>query len=244
MPACVPLFSRISQTSMLKRNLVPFLFSMLGLTSACAEVVLGPFRPGTGSWTTVSQGSFEPLAEGPLPVRNDYTLTGSYYLFASLPASGSASVTAAAAYGGAKGVHVIPGTFGGPGIALTLGQTIPVTPGSRYVLSAFIRIPNTTGTGTIHLDLWDSPNNIIPTASKATDQWQFVYGTFTAASTVVGARAIVDGNVSSLDAFFVDELAITPESQFLLPVPEPTIQSLLAVGACLVVGGLISRRGR
>lgn len=186
--------------------------------STAQEALQGPFRPGTGNWTVVKGGGFE-IPPGPLVVSATYILDGTWFVLRSLGSSGSASVDPVAAARGGQGVVIRPGVFDGPGIGLTLGATLRLPSGVPHVLSAWVRRPNPSlKNPQMYLDLWDAPGDIsVPIPARP--GWQFVYGVFTPTSADVGIRAVVDGNVTELDELHVDEMAITPLSEFRPPEP-------------------------
>lgn len=180
------------------------------------QALVEPFRPGTGSWTLVKDGSFE-IPRGELVARTGYVLDGSWQLVLAAGSSGTARIDGTAAARGTNGVVVSPGTFNGPGIALTLGTVLNLPAGVPHVLSGWVRRPNPSNSkATIYLDLWDIPGDI-QVSVPPRPGWQFVYGTFTPWGSPVGIRAVIDGNVQPGDELQVDELAITPLAAFLPP---------------------------
>lgn len=186
-------------------------------SSVLAQVALeGPFRPGTGSWTPVAGGGFE-VPAGPLVSRVGYVLDGKWFLMTSAGSGGTASVDSVAAARGTNGVAIMPGTFDGPGIGLTLGATFRLPVGVPHVVSAWVRRPRPfQGAAEMYLDLWDAPGDIqVPIPDR--EGWQFVYGVFTPTVAPVGIRAVIDGKVTPQDELHVDEIAITPLGQFLPP---------------------------
>ncbi len=196
---------------------------VLSLASATAlwaqQALVEPFRTGTGSWNLVKDGSFE-ITRGELVARTGYILDGSWQLVLAAGSSGSARIDGTAAARGTNGVVIVPGTFNGPGIALTLGTAMSLPSGVPHVLSGWVRRPNPTNSkATVYLDLWDIPGDI-QVSVPARPGWQFVYGTFTPGGSPVGIRAVIDGNVQPSDELQVDELAITPLSSFQPPEPQ------------------------
>lgn len=186
-------------------------------SSVLAQVALeGPFRPGTGSWTPVAGGGFE-VPAGPLVSRVGYVLDGKWFLMTSAGSGGTASVDSVAAARGTNGVAIMPGTFDGAGIGLTLGATFRLPVGVPHVVSAWVRRPRPfQGVAKMYLDLWDAPGDIqVPIPDR--EGWQFVYGVFTPTVAPVGIRAVIDGKVTPQDELHVDEIAITPLGQFLPP---------------------------
>jgi len=196
---------------------------LLGLTISTSAVlaqnaaIQGPFRGGTGHWTTVQDGGFEGVLNGPLPVYSGYVLPGSWYLYTASGSGGSATVTTNEAAQGTKAVRIQPTVFNGPGIALTLGATMKLQAGRPYVLSGFVnRLGTVDAPAQVGLDLWGAPGNIrVPV--PAVPGWQFVWGVFTPTVAPVGIRAVVDGRVGTNDVVIVDELAITPLEEFRAP---------------------------
>ena len=195
--------------------LAPFLVA----TAWAQQALQGPFRPGTGSWSVVKDGGFE-VAPGTLPTRYAYVLDGAWFLMTSLGTSGSASIAPVAAARGNHGVVIRPGGFSGAGVALTLGSLFQLPAGVPHVLSAWVRRPNpANGAAKMYLDLSDTPGDIaVPIPAKP--GWLFVHGTFTPTSSAVGIRAVIDGQVTTLDELHVDELAITPLATFRPPEPQ------------------------
>ncbi|MBM3902297.1 MAG: hypothetical protein FJ379_09440 [Verrucomicrobia bacterium] len=135
----------------------------------------GTLRPGTGSWTPVEGGSFE-ITRGELAAWTGYVLDGNWQLVLPAGSGGTARIDGTAAARGTNGVVISPGTFTGPGIALTLGATMSLPRGVPHVLSEWVRRPNPSNSkATMHLDLWDVPGDIfvfIPSGPG----WQFVHG--------------------------------------------------------------------
>lgn len=180
------------------------------------RALVEPFRPGTGSWTLVKDGSFE-ITRGELVARTGYVLDGTWQLVLAAGSSGAARIDGTAAARGTNGVVISPGTFNGPGIALTLGAAMSLPAGVPHVLSGWVRRPNPSNSkATVYLDLWDIPGDI-QVSVPARPGWQFVYGTFTPWGSPVGIRAVIDGNVQPSDELQVDELAITPLASFMPP---------------------------
>lgn len=196
---------------------------VLCLASATAiqaqQAVVEPFRPGTGSWTPVKDGSFE-ITRGELVAQTGYALNGNWQLVLAAGSSGSARIDGTAAARGTNGVVISPGTFNGPGVALTLGATLSLPAGVPHVLSGWVRRPNPSNSKvTVYLDLWDIPGDI-QVSVPARRGWQFVYGVFTPRGSPVGIRAVIDGNVQPSDELQVDKLAITPLASFQPPEPQ------------------------
>lgn len=180
------------------------------------QALVGPFRPDSGAWTLVKDGSFE-IPRGDLVSRAGYTMDGTWQLVLANGSSGAARIDGAAAARGTNGVVIQPSPFNGPGIALTLGEAMNLPVGVPHVLSGWVRRPNPSNSkATMYLDLWDIPGDIqVPIPARP--GWQFVFGTFTPNGNPVGIRAVVDGSVQPTDELQVDELAITPLSRFQPP---------------------------
>jgi hypothetical protein len=193
------------------------LISLVPTASPRAQQALaGPFRPDSGSWTVVKDGSFE-MPRGDLVSRVGYTLNGTWQLVLAAGSSGAARIDGGAAARGTNGVGIQPGTFNGPGIALTLGSAITLPAGVPHVLSGWVRRPSPANSkATMYLDLWDIPGDI-QVSIPPRPGWQFVYGTFTPSGIPVGIRAVIDGTVQPTDTLEVDEMAITPLSSFQPP---------------------------
>ena len=206
-----------------------FLISLLSAAvfSAQADVLLGPFQPGTGSWTTVPQGDFE-FGPQAIPAIASYSGSGTMVLILSAGSSGNASTDPLAAQGGSLGGIIRPNAFVGPGIALAYNGVVQVNAGVSYVLSAFVRRPTPEASqANVYLDLWDVPGDLKVETSANTSGWQFVWGTYTPVSnTQISARVVVDFNVGLNDVVYVDSLALTPASHFQPPsiaVPKPSV---------------------
>ena len=191
---------------------------LLGAKSRAQSPIFEAVRPGTGNWLTVQDGNFESLG-GPLLVSNAYITQGYWYLFTSVGTTGTAAATDVAAYRGLRGIQIRPGINSGPGIALTLGRTYTLASQAPHVLSGWVRrSTNTSPSANVYLDLWGAVGGF-KVVTAARPGWQFVYGTFTPGFAPVGIRCVLDGVVSSTEEVWVDELAITPASQFSPPSP-------------------------
>lgn len=191
---------------------------LAGAPVLTADTVFDPVRPGTGSWTVVDGGGFESVS-GALPVFTTYVTPGNWYLFTSASSSATATATAeaSAARVGGTGIRVRPGSFNGPGVALTLGKVMNLPAGVPHVLSGWVRRSATPSAGAkVYLDLWGAVGGF-RVDTVAQPGWQFVHGVFTPGGAAVGIRAVVDGAVPQGEEFSVDELAITPLSQFVAP---------------------------
>jgi hypothetical protein len=210
----------------LTRCLLPLMLAAGG-SALRADVLTGPFQPGTGSWDTMPAGSFE-SGPGPLRSSTSYSLAGDMFLLRSIGSSGTASTEYAAAQAGSLGAVIHPGTFSGSGIALSYDGAFSVGAGTQYVLSAFIRRPSPGGSlAHIYIDNGDNAGDYSVNTSAATDGWQFVWGVYTAPQhTGVTPRVVVDFQVSPTDVVYVDEFAFTPLADFQPPVqavPEPAV---------------------
>jgi hypothetical protein len=178
-----------------------------------AGVVVGPFVPGSGHWTTVPGGDFE---FGPQTIPPSPGTHGVYWLNSSI-AAGTAKTTSAAAVNGGFGVDIVPTiNFNGAGMGV-LSTGVAVTSGQTYVISAFVkRLNPQTSPARIYLDLWTPP---IATAQTNSTEWQFIYGTFVANGNLVYPRLVIDSMVSTADEIYADDVSVTPASTFVPPTP-------------------------
>lgn len=207
-------------------------------------VVTGPFAPGSGSWTVLPGGDFE---AGPheLPVNTRYgPLKGDMELFQSRGASASAFRSNSAAFRGSKGVDLQSGTFQGAGVAVTYYDLYPVQPGASVVLSVLVRRANPAASkARVFLDFWDAPGTTRIVAKPLVDEWQMLHATYTAPKeggpVMLGARVGVDGEVTPDDHIFIDELAITPSSGFVLPKAASSGSVSGAEGAAELANGFV-----
>lgn len=194
----------------------------LGQGSVDSHALVGSFLSAAQGWTLVPGGDFE---TGPtnLPVNFTYgPLVGDMELFVSAGASGTAQRSPLAAFNGNGGVDVKPGRFTGPGIALTYYKTLTYSPGQSLVLSAFVKRLKPAGSkASVALDFWGAPGTASIPVPATTSEWQFVYGIFTVPTLggpiTVGARVNIDGDVTPDDEIYVDDLSVTPLSQFVPP---------------------------
>ena len=201
--------------------LVASVVSGFGQSNTNNHALVGPFVSGAKGWTPVPGGDFETGSTN-LPVNFTYgPLIGDIELFVSAGASGSAQRSAPAAFSGSAGIDVKPGPFTGAGIAVTYYKTISVQPGQSVVLSAFVkRLHPAASKAEIALDFWGAPGSVSIPVPATTSEWQFVYGVYTAlagAPINIGARLNIDGVVTPDDEVYIDELSVTPLSQFVPP---------------------------
>ena len=190
-----------------------------------AEVLVGPFLPGTGNWNVLPSGGFE---YGPQTIRtaNSYAYKQDvFYLNALVSGAGTASTSPVAAEVGSLGALIQPGTFNGIGVALSYDGKLQVN--VQYVLSAFIRRPTPDGSlAHIYIDNGGNQGDHQVFASAATSEWQFVWGVYSVSATGLTPRIVMDTKVGPNDVLYVDEFAATPLSQFHPPVagvPEPAV---------------------
>lgn len=214
-----------------------------------ANVLVGPFIPGTGSWDTLPTGGFE---YGPQAIRtsNGYAFKGDvFYLNALVSGAGTASTSSVAAEVGNFGALIQPGTFTGIGVGLSYdGKLIPPG-GEDYVLSAFIRRPTPGGSlAHIYIDNGDNPGDHKVDVLATTSEWQFVWGIYHYQGAGVTPRIVMDTKVTPSDVLYVDEFAFTPLSEFQLPVetvPEPAVTwSLLGMTIPAFLASKWIRRNR
>lgn len=208
----------------------------LGQSTVEHHSITGPFITGSGQWTPVPGGDFE---TGPvdLPVNFNYgPLVGDMELFLSSGATGTAQRSSAAAFDGSSGIVLKPGRFTGAGIALTYYRTIAVPPGQSVVLSAFVkRLKPASSRASVALDFWGAPGTSSIPVPATTSEWQFVHGVFLAPSPGrvmnVGARLVIDGEVTPDDEVHVDELSVTPLLQFSAPIQGGVLTGPFAPGS-------------
>lgn len=200
------------------------------------KAIIGPFLPGSGMVRTVPGGDFE---TGPveLPVNSSYRpLVGDMELFVSAGASGTAQRSPVAAVNGSSGVIIRPGRFNGAGIALTYYRTLAVQPGQGVVLSAFVKRLKPAGSrANVALDFWGAPRTSSIPVPATTSEWQFVQGVFKAPPfdgvVSVGARVVIDGEVTPEDEILVDDLSLTPLFLFAPPIQGGVLTGPFAPGS-------------
>lgn len=175
------------------------------------NVLVGPFVPGSGSWTRLPNGGFE---------TGDLSGEAGYRENEPFPGMGTVQVHGGAAYAGAFGATLTSlGAFQGPGITLEYRSGFNLLPSTVYVVSAFLRVHSQTSTNArIYLDLWDVPGDPAILADRTTTDWQFVWGLFDSRNTTwVGFRVVADSYLQEGDSVDIDEIAITPLESFQLP---------------------------
>jgi hypothetical protein len=218
--------------------------SLLALALApagLADIVYNP-QIGSGSYTVVPGMDFNNPA---ILSYGGYTGGGGLFLAPS-PFGDSTGIISPAfgAIGGGIAVTSLS-TYSGPGTGVTWDGVLPVTGGQSYVLSAYVNVrPGTTGT--VYIDLWDVPGDPnLQADTSVTGTWQFIHTTFTPAfDMVVGARGILDNNVTAGDSVWFDDIAITPAGSFVAPVAVPEPGEYAAVAGTLLLGVAAWRRFR
>lgn len=209
-------------------------FLILMGSTACslrASIVFDP-DPNTGHWLTVPNGGFETgdmTGWSPQipPNNNGY---GVFVASSDVVLSGSYS---------AKTDPLL--NFTGPGFA-NISDYIPVQANETYVLSGFFNAEGLTS-GNLSLDLSDIGFNIRINAVIGSPGWHFVWGEFTPTiDYLVRVRLVRDTDVKLGEYGYIDEVGITPASEFVAPstVPEPT--SFVIFAALGLVGAVLVRK--
>jgi hypothetical protein len=202
-----------------------------------AGTVLNP-TPGTGSYAVLANGGFETgLANWP------YT-AGSGGGFASSNADsflGDGSIV----------TNTLTNVTGEAAGYARQSDEFTVTGGETYVLSGFFNTLDIAG-GKLYLDLSDVSFDLFVGSTmddpiNGTD-WFFAWGEFTVPSTSTSmnlrVRVVRDSTRVIGELGYVDEVAVTPISQFRAPtsvVPLPSA-ALAGFGLLAVLGGLRHRR--
>jgi len=212
--------------------------------SSLATTITGPFVPNSGSWTLLPNGNFE------TGDTTGFTLvvTG----VASSIAAG-ASYAYAGSYGAALTYH---SGLSGFGIGLSgPARTFAEVPndGQAWVLSAFVR---SAANGAVTLGRLDRFGALASETyfDTSNSDWQFVYEEFTNnQSGFWYPRLVLHGDGSNLtapgEAIYIDEFALTPKSQFVLPtvagtnVPEASSTAPLLGLACAAMTLVRWKRG-
>lgn len=189
----------------------------------CAQSgsLTGPFIPGTGNWNTLYNGGWE---LGNTSGWTHYTGAGNYVATQEKAAVGNWSLKSQMDYSATWELGLWRDISG-----LTVGQT--------YVLSAFFYTGQAGGTARIDRD--HGISQVAP--AYKVDEWQFVWGSWTATSTDTKVRIFRNKPTNTTDiGMYYDEIAVTPLGAFAPPtvVPEPTSLLALAVG----LTGLMARR--
>ncbi|NUM33601.1 MAG: hypothetical protein HUU50_03615 [Candidatus Brocadiae bacterium] len=181
-----------------------------------SETIVGPFNPSSGSWNAIYNGGFENSFNGwgnPTASRGIFSASTDYAYIGSYAAKSIANES-----------------FNGPGYCAT--QTISVTGGQQYILSAFFHQGSLT-TGQLYIDMNDVPFDThigISGSSTLQTQWQFVW---TIVNVPVGVSSITfrmvrDGLVYTGEYGYIDEVAFTPNALFTAPsVPEASTLFML-----------------
>lgn len=198
-------------------------YALLAIAATCtvtydarADTIFGPFS-NVGSYTVIPNGGFE---LGNMSGYSDIISSrGVFRVSSQSPFAGSFSARSETA-----------ANFNGFGYG-ELSNSIAVTPGQRYVLSAFFYPGNITS-GTLYIDLNDASFDVQPTATIGIDQWQFAYEYFVPTVSTVNVRLVRDGLVQVGQFGFIDQVAITPAANFApaLAVPEPSTWLMLSIG--------------
>lgn len=204
----------------------------LVVSSAVAQsgVYTGPF--GTGNYTTIPGGTFEPTD----PMTPWFPLNN---------AAGLASVTQPTMMGTRVGEMSSPFTGG----YAMLNQVSGLVVGRQYVLSAFMGSPDTGGSVAIDVgnyggQAWYQTTGIgVEMTPDSTDRWHFAFTTFTADNTSMMVRLVRNGPTIPFARSYFDDVAITEASAFDAPgvVPEPTSLSVLGAGILALIR---RRRGK
>ncbi|WYM00653.1 MAG: Calx-beta domain-containing protein [Gloeotrichia echinulata CP02] len=183
----------------------------LGTQNTATLMIVDNDLPNTGNWTKVTNGGFETGDLSGWSLLSTYGRNNSWTITNERSVSGNFSAKANTNTG-----------FNGAGYALKRAVT-GLTAGARYVLSGFIYTGDLTS-GSTYLDLDDIANDPQPgvdadsRALNGINQWQFVWKEFVAPSNQVTVRLVRDGEVKAGESVYIDEVAITPISQFVSPV--------------------------
>ncbi len=205
---------------------VVVLYIVMNAFIANASVVQGPFVAGSGSWELVPNGNFE---VGDI----------SHWVNAETYNRGYFDASSEYSYQGNYSVAVIPSiSFNGPGFAV--GQNVSVNPDQLYVLSGFFNTAFMTS-GYVYLDLTDIKGdiNVGIDLEAGLKDWQFAWGTITipAGVSTVNIRMVRDGETVANEIAYIDEIALTPLSNFAPPsqVPIPATIWLLGSGLGFII---------
>jgi hypothetical protein len=156
----------------------------------------------TGSWQIIAGGDFE---TGVLPA--SWIADGS--------AVGTFTLVQSPVYAGAWSLRGTPNSISTAGYSIgPFG--IPVTPDNRYVLSGFLLA---SATDTLYLDLHDEPFDPNVAWVPGVPGWQFVSAVVTIPSgvTSVRVRVVHDATLDPSRSVYADEVALTPEAEFVPP---------------------------
>jgi hypothetical protein len=137
----------------------------------------------------------------------------------------------------------------GTGAGFGAGRLVEVSEGKTYVLSAFFYTEHAPGH--IYMDLGDvSFEPYFGTADSdgvpsGIPNWQFAYASFTVPADVVAVRVRVnhDHRFAPGDSGYIDDIAITPVSEFAPPIPLPVIQAIAMINRepRLTIAGLVGQ---
>ncbi len=211
---------RLQSTTLLKVILLVS-FILFGSSVSFADVVsiVGPFVEGSGNWNTVDNGGFEDGLSG--WTNYAWAGTGEFQVTPDYAAFGNYSAAAIPAY-----------DFTGYGFCLK--RQITVEPDTDYILSGFFYTGNLSSDA-FYLDLDDVSFEEHVLAPVGVDNWQFVYAPFHTPEwvTQVTVRLVRDGDVKKDEIGYIDEVAITPLSEFKAPAPVPIPSALVLLGGGL-----------
>ncbi|MCW9683183.1 hypothetical protein FJR41_020710, partial [Dolichospermum planctonicum UHCC 0167] len=168
--------------------------------------------PNIGKWTTVTNGEFE-----------TGDLNGWSHISTNTSWGNLWTITSDRSISGNFSAKAVTNTgFNGNGYALQRTVTGLIA-GEKYVLSGFIYTGELTS-GSTYLDLDDIANDLDIVAGYGIDQWQFVWKEFVAPSNQVTVRLVRDGEeVKAGESAYIDDVAITPISQFIPLLPTITL---------------------
>ena len=195
---------------------------LLAISSSInAGIITGPIDLSSGNWNLVENGSFEDDTAGWSSVNPN---RGIFIVSNTIAAIGSQSAVTEG------------NNFSGYGYASK--RRVSVTPGTSYILSAFFLIEELSD-GRIYLDVNDTEFEQEVHGQIGISGWQFSWGEIVipANVTYVDLRIVRDGeNVKRGEYGYIDEVALTPASEFIAPlVPEPITLSLLTLGSIAIL---------
>ncbi len=174
--------------------------SLSGAASA-QQQVLRDVVPGTGVWNTIADGGFEAG-----------TMTGwggASFFFSATDAESFA--------GDFSAVTMTPFASSGPGYGAT-SAPIAVTPGETYILSGAMHADGIIA-GAIYIDMNDISGeaSLVACTGPGITGWQFGWARWTADRSSITIRIVRDGTREISDAGYFDEIALTPEADFVPP---------------------------
>jgi hypothetical protein len=200
---------------------VALLFAVI--SSAQSGIIEGPFVPGTGTYTTVPGGTFEP--SDPLTGWGDY-LNIATIIPVTTPTQRGDQVGKLS--GWSNGWYAVNKSLDN---SLIVGQS--------YVLSGFFRADNEGGSiaadiGNFAGQFWAGEANFALAANASTvGKWYFGYVTFTANNPTMRVRLVRNGPTTTFASSYFDDVAVTPAAEFVAPTPVPEPATLLGLGAAL-----------